>query len=117
MATETRMSDLTPSRGHLVRVMDELRFGRIDGLRLQCGEPVMTPPPTILKSAKFGSRERDEPTSRSHGEHSLKQHLRDLFEFFDGLGDAESIEIVVQEGLPIRANANVTGTIGRPRDE
>ena len=114
MNRESRIANLSPSRAFLIRVMADLGFGRIEGLVVRNGEPVMDPLPRILRTAKFGSQEAGSSRVPRAVDRVLKPHAGDLFEFLEGLKNCESMEIVIQEGLPIRASANVTSSIGGP---
>lgn len=115
MTTSVSKNQISTHRFALVELLSELRFGRIDALVIRDGEPILDPPTVVLRTAKFGAGGEPAPRPQPGTPGTLPRHFTELFAFFDGLQNACAVEIVVQEGLPIRAIANVTGTIGQRR--
>ncbi len=92
---------LTPARQHLVELMQEINYGRIEGLQVQNGEPVFDPPPTILRLFLFGKANRPNEYHSSDG-FALKKQVAELFEFFDRGNSVSIQELVIDNGLPVR---------------
>ena len=94
-------SSLPPSCQRLVELMRRLHFGRIEGLRVRDGQPVLDPPPRIVREFKFGSEDLPRPGG-GHGESLLKMQMRDFFVRLTQLGDAVVLTLEVKHGLPFR---------------
>jgi len=54
-------STLSPARRQLLLRLQTLNFGRIENLRLQDGEPVLDPPPRVVREVKFGGDNSPRP--------------------------------------------------------
>jgi hypothetical protein len=98
---KTKLS-LSSSERRLLETMQKLNFGRIEGLAIRAGEPVVNPPPRIVKDVKLGSADnRARPELQSEDFVLKLEHV----ELFDSLrrfenGTIECIE--VKAGLPFR---------------
>ena len=81
--------------------MQQLYFGKIEGLTIQARQPSFTPPPAITQEIKLGgdAAERKQP---GNDDFALKQHATDLFDQFDRLPDGSVVAIEVRHGLPAR---------------
>lgn len=94
-------SNLSPARAILVEKMQRLDFGRIEDLTIRDGEPVLDPPPRIIRDVKF--RGENGPRRECDlDDFVLKSEVVDLFARFDELGDATIQSLEVQHGLPFR---------------
>jgi hypothetical protein len=81
--------------------MHRLHFGQILGLRVRGGQPVLDPPPRLVRDRKFPA----EPAPRSVSDRDdflVKQQVVELFEFLDELGDGVIDALEVKHGLPFR---------------
>jgi hypothetical protein len=94
-------STLSVPRQALLRLMQQLHFGTIEGLVIVAGEPCLTPPPKIIQEIKLGS-EHSEPKRPAKDDFALKRHMTDLFDQFDHLPDRAAIKIEIRHGLPTR---------------
>lgn len=92
---------LTPARKCLVELMQEINYGRIEGLQVQDGEPIFNPPPTMLRLFLFG-RENGPNESRSSDGFVLKKKMAELFEIFDRERSLFIEELIIDNGLPVR---------------
>ena len=92
---------LTPARKRLVELMQEINYGRIEGLRVENGEPVFDPPPTVLRLFLFGKDNRPNEFRGSDG-FALKKKVGQLFEVFDRERTFSIQELMIDNGLPIR---------------
>lgn len=94
-------SQLTPQRQLLVELMQTVNFGRIEGLQVRAGQPVLKPRPIVVREHKFGSENGSRP---EHGrpDFSLKRQVVEMFDQLDDLGDAIIDQIEIKHGLPFR---------------
>ena len=91
---------LSAPRQHLVDLMTEIGFGRIEGLMVHEGEPVFDPAPTVRRLHVFG-KPGNRPPSRPR-EDCTAQRLAELFGVFDREGTLALDELIVDNGLPVR---------------
>lgn len=91
-------SILSPARRRLLELMQRTNFGRIERLRIERGEPIMDPPPWVLRDVKLGA-DNTRPETQ-HIDFALKKQVADLFCEFDVLGDGMVETIVIKHGLP-----------------
>lgn len=81
--------------------MQQVNFGRIEGLVVRDRQPVLEPPPTIVREVKFGGENGPRPELHS-ADFVLKSQVVELFTFFDGLRDGVIDVLEVKHGLPFR---------------
>jgi len=96
-----RKSSISPSQQKLLTEMQRINYGRILGLTVRNGQPVMDPPPRIVREIKFGGDNGPRPESLK-GDFALKAQVRDLFAQLEALGDSVITSIEIQRGLPFR---------------
>ena len=96
-----RLRSLSPERRSLVALCQSLPFGRLENLRVAGGEPILDPPPRIVREVKLGG-ENDPRPELAQGDFVLKSQLVDLFFEFDKLGDGNILVLEVKHGLPFR---------------
>ena len=96
-----RKSSLSPSQQKLLTEMQRINFGRIEGLLVRRGEPVMDPPPRIIREIKFGG-ENGPRAESAKADFALKAQVRDLLAQLEALGDGVVPCIEIQRGLPFR---------------
>jgi hypothetical protein len=94
-------SDLSPARRHLIELLQELNFGRIEGLRVCHGEPVFEPPPRVIREHKFGGESGPHPRLQAD-DFLLKEQVVDLCRQLDAIGDGVIAVLEVKHGLPFR---------------
>jgi len=95
-------SELSHARRYLIDTMQEINFGRIEGLQVLDGEPRYFPTsPRKVREVVFGKANAPHPAS-SHEDYALKQQIVDLFELFDRERNLLIESLVVQNGLPVR---------------
>src|SRR5262245_13584858 len=73
---------LSPARRRLVELMQEVNFGRIEGLRIYDAEPLLEPEPRVLRDIVFGKMNSPNP-ARSREDITLKEQLIELYNLFD----------------------------------
>lgn len=96
-----RKSSLTPSQQKLLTEMQRINFGRIEGLSVRRGQPVMDPPPRVVREIKFGG-ENGPRAEAAKADFALKAQVRDLLAQLEALGDGVIPCIEIQRGLPFR---------------
>jgi len=96
-----RKSSLTPSQQQLLAEMQRINFGRIFELTVRRGQPVMDPPPRVVREIKFGADNGPRPEV-AKADFTLKAQVRDLFAQLEALGDGVIPCIEIQRGLPFR---------------
>ena len=52
--TNVTKASLTPARGCLVELIQEINYGRLEGLEVRDCEPVLDPPPRVVRKIVFG---------------------------------------------------------------
>ena len=94
-------SSLSHNQMQLLELMQRINYGRIEGLRISHGEPLLNPSPRIVKEIKFGGSNgpRREATKVDF---TLKNQMRDLFAQLEIYGTGVIPCIEVQSGLPFR---------------
>jgi len=94
-------SDLPPGRARLVELMQNINFGRIEGLAVEDCQPVLDSPARIIREIKFGGQNGPRPESVV-ADFALKSQVLELFRCFDGLSDGVIEILEVKHGLPFR---------------
>lgn len=101
-ATAPTKSSLSPARRQLLELLQTLRFGRIEGLVVRGGEPVLDPAPRAIREVKFATDTSPHPAV-AKSEFALKAQHRDLFALLTAVGDGTIAVLHVLHGLPFRA--------------
>jgi hypothetical protein len=91
--------DLLPSERSFVEAMTRLGFGRFEFLRIDHGELVLDPWPTVVRDIKFGSQD---PGAAKVGpaNFQLKPQVAELFEYVCEVDAGEIRTLEVKSGLP-----------------
>jgi len=95
-------SSLSPARRALVAVLQRLNFGRVEGLVVRAGEPVLDPPPRTVREHKFAGENGPRPEA-GLPDFALKPQVLDLMGVLDALGDGTIAVLSVKHGLPFAA--------------
>jgi hypothetical protein len=93
--------DLSARRAGLLELMQSINFGRIEGLAVLNGDPVLDPPPRVIREVKFGGENGPRPEIDA-GNFLLKTQVVELFQHFDRLGDGTIEVLEIKHGLPFR---------------
>lgn len=96
-----RKRSLSPPKQALLAEMQRINFGRIEGLLIRDGEPVVDPRPVIIREHKFAGENGPRPELATD-DFLLKQQVVELFAFFDELGDGVIDVLEIKHGLPFR---------------
>lgn len=100
--------DLRPSERELVNAMTRLGFGRFEYLRIERGEIVLDPWPTVVRDVKFGSA--DPGAAKLHrADFELKAQVAQLFEYVRAVDDGEIRTLEIKHGLPFSMEVELLG--------
>ena len=99
MPSVVTKSALPPARKRMVELMQEINFGRIEGLRVLDGEPMFDPPPKVVRKIKMGG-ENGPRRDDGKWDFLLKDKVREFFDHLASLGTGTISRIEVQSGLP-----------------
>lgn len=101
MTDSVALASLPPAGQRLVRLMQQLNFGRIEGLVVRGGEPVFDPPPRVVREVKFGAENGPRPEV-AKADFALKAQVRELLAQLEAMGDGIVRCIEVKHGLPFK---------------
>ena len=101
MVADVTKASLTLSQQKLITEMQRINYGRIEGLSVRRGEPVLDPPPRIVREIKFGGENGPRPEVVK-ADFTLKAPVRELVAQLEALGDGVIPCIEIQRGLPFR---------------
>jgi hypothetical protein len=87
-------------RQRLVELMQQMNFGRIEGLVVRDGEPVLNDPaPKVFREVKFGGDNAPRAEAGAT-DFALKARITELFEHFDRLRNGRIEVLTIKHGLP-----------------
>jgi hypothetical protein len=92
---------LSEPRKRLVELMQSLGHGQIQDLDLRDREPVLDPPPSVVREIKLGGTSGPRPEVDT-ADFLLKSEVIELFEYFDQAGNGTIDLLVIKHGLPFR---------------
>lgn len=98
---QSEYQSLSQGRKALVRQMQEVNFGRFERLKIENGDPVLDPPPRVIREIKFGGESGPRPES-GNGSFALKSQVVELFRQLDGITSGEIELLEIKHGLPFR---------------
>jgi hypothetical protein len=81
--------------------MQRLNIGRLEGIQVRGGEPILKPMPRIVREIKIGGDNGPRPEARRE-DFLLKGHVTELFRHLDELRDGTVELLEVKHGLPFR---------------
>ena len=99
--TDVTKAALTPARRLLVELMQDVNFGRVERLEVRDWEPVLDPPPRVVRQIVFGKANGPNARRATDG-FVLKKKVAELFEVFDRERSFLILELVIDNGLPVR---------------
>jgi len=94
----TTKSSLSVAQSRLIELLQNLNFGRIEGLHIRGGQPALNPPPRIVQKLKMGGENGPRPESSMH-DFVLKHQTVELLETISQIGDGQLLAIEVKNGL------------------
>ena len=92
---------LTESQAKLVERMQRIHFGRIKGLVVSNGEPVLAPPTFCEKDIKPGADNSPRPEA-AKADFTLKAEVIVLFAQMEAMGNGTIECIEIKYGLPFK---------------
>jgi len=101
VSSSITLSSLPPERRRLLKRMQQINFGRIESMVIKDGQPVLDPPPRIIREIKFGG-ENGPRLEAAIDDFALKAQVVELFRHMDELQDGVIERLEVQRGLPFR---------------
>jgi hypothetical protein len=99
--THLSKHDLSAPRAGLLELMQSINFGRIEGLAVLNGDPVLDPPPRVIREVKFGSENGPRPELDA-ADFLLKTQVVELFQHLDQICDGTIEVLEIRHGLPFR---------------
>lgn len=96
-----RKSGLSSPRQRLLLMMQAINYGRIEGLMIHRGEPILDPLPRMVRQYKFGG-ENGPRLEVNQDDFALKTHVVELFTQMETLGSGTIDALEIQRGLPFR---------------
>ena len=101
MTGTVTLASLPPARERLVKLMQEINFGRVEGLVVRDGDPVFDRPPRVLREVKLCAENGPRPEIGKE-DFALKAQVRDLFAQMEAMGDGIIRCLEVKHGLPFK---------------
>jgi hypothetical protein len=101
MVSVPTKSSLTPARRRLVERLQQLNFGRVEGLLVRGGEPVFGPATRVVREIKFGGENAPRP-ERGLDDFVVKAQVVELLRCLSEIGDGRIDVLEVKHGLPFR---------------
>lgn len=98
MNQQTTKSSLSEAQSRLVELLQNLNFGRIEGLHVRNGQPSFDPPPRLFEKLKMGSENGPRAEASMH-DFLLKHQTIELLEAIARIGDGQVLAIEVKNGL------------------
>ncbi len=100
--------DLCATERTFVAAMTNLGFGRFEYLRIERGELVLDPWPTVVRGVKFGAQ--DPGTVKNvAADFDLKPQVAELFEYIRDVDAGEIRCLEVKSGLPFSMEIEMAG--------
>lgn len=95
------MAGLSEPCRELVKLMQTVNFGRIEGLHIRDGMPVLNPRPRVVREIKFCG-ENGSRRELAAADFILKSEVVELLAFFDELQNGVIDVLEIKHGLPFR---------------
>lgn len=99
-ASEPRTS-LSQRERRLLQLMQEIHYGRIEGLVISDGEPVIESSTIVFRDVKFGPNSSKKPVLVDHN-YLDKPQIASMLQQFHALGDSVVEFLDIHDGLPFR---------------
>jgi hypothetical protein len=92
-------SSLSQPKKWLVELMQSISFGQVTNLRVDRGEPLIDPPPQVIRKIKLGGENGPRPEAHCE-DFLLKQQVSELFDVLGSVTNGDVVTIEVKHGLP-----------------
>jgi hypothetical protein len=101
MRTVLRLSQLSPARQALVRILQAVNFGEIRGVRVQDADPILEDDTVVVIDTKLDKAE--EPRAElGLADFELRDEVCRLMARIDAIGDGVIERLEVRAGIPRR---------------
>lgn len=101
MVSVATKSTLSAARRQLVERLQQLNFGRIEGLLVRGGEPVFGPTTRVVREIKFGG-DNAPRAERDLDDFVIKAQVVELLRLLVEIGHGRIDVLEVKHGLPFR---------------
>ena len=101
MVAVATAASLPPARRRLVTLMQEVNFGRVEGIVVRGGEPILDPLPRVVREIKLCAENGPRPEV-AKDDFALRAQVRDLFAHMEAMDDGVICCIEVKHGLPFK---------------
>ena len=101
MSNSVSKSDLSQASQRLVELGQETNHGEIGPFEVLNGEPVLDPPPTVLRTFLISNDNGPNPL-RSTKDFILRKEWLEVFAIFDRERSFMVKRLVIKGGLPVR---------------
>lgn len=108
MSRPVSTRDLLPSERTFVTAVSRLGFGRFEYLRIERGELVLDPWPTVVRDVKFGSQDPG-AAKIAPDDFELKPQVAEFFEYVRAVDAGEIRTLEVKHGLPFSMEIEMAG--------
>lgn len=115
MSQSLQFSNLSPARKALVRLCQTINHGSIEGFKVEDGEPVFDPVPTVLKDVKLDSDEGPRP-ELALADFVVSDEVVRLLSRLDEMNCGTVRRVEVRAGIPRRLVIESQGSGTQPRD-
>jgi hypothetical protein len=94
-------ASLSPARRQLVERLQRINFGRLEELVIRNQEPVLDPPPKVIREVKFGG-DNGPRSELKDADFLLKSQVVELLDAIDGINNGVIELLEIKHGLPFR---------------
>jgi hypothetical protein len=108
MSRPVSTRDLLATERTFVAAMTSLGFGRFEFLRIDRGELILDPWPTVVRDVKFCSHDPGAAKTVPAG-FELKPQVAELFEYVRAVDAGEIRTLEVKSGLPFSMEIEMAG--------
>lgn len=99
-------SDLTAQQAWVVDAMSCNNFGRIKGLLIRDGQPVIDPPPRVIQKIKLGG-ENGTRAERGLEDFPIKKNVLELFDHLSHVRTGVIHDLEFRHGLPFAVDIEI----------
>ena len=94
-----RQTRVSSGQRRLIHLMQEIRYGLIEGLVVSGGQPIFETEPVVVWDIKIGAHRAQ---TKIYPDQELKAQVLELLSNLERLGDGKVRRLEVQNGLPFR---------------
>ncbi|MBF0437134.1 MAG: hypothetical protein HQL77_17450 [Magnetococcales bacterium] len=98
---------LSVPQKRLLVLMMEIQFGRIEGLVVTNGDPIIQKGSIVVREVKFGASDSNNTTAPDR-DFSLKSQVIEMFEYLQRMRTGMVDVLEIKNGLPFRMSVRET---------